>query len=107
MANHRDRLALLEEVTHERHSIRVRAHLVRIRDAARHDERVVLAGIDLVERAIDRERVSLVVMVRALDRARAKADELRLPTLTLHRVPGYGQLDLLDHVRGEKCHLHR
>src|SRR5262249_43083947 len=49
--------------------ILVRPHRVRVADAARDDERVVVVGPRLLDRPVDLERVGLVVVVEALDLA--------------------------------------
>jgi hypothetical protein len=43
-------------------------------------------------------------VVEALDLALLERNELGCRPGLLHRLPRFGQLDLLDHVGGEECH---
>ena len=71
-------------------------------DAAWHDEPVVLGGIGLVERPVDRERSGLVMMLETLDPAGFQRDEVGLGPRLAHGLPRFRELALLDSVGGEK-----
>src|SRR3954447_5006982 len=96
VADRRHRLALLEERLRERDGILVGAQEVRVGDAARQNERVVLVGLGVGDLAVDVERVALVEVVEALDLAALERDQLGLAALGLDRLPRLGELNLLD-----------
>ena len=77
-------------------------HRVRVADAARDHERVVVVDARVLDGAVDLERVGLVVVVEALDLALLERDQLRRAAGLLDRLPRLRQLDLLDHVGGEE-----
>ena len=75
---------------------------VRIGDAARQQERVVFLGPRLVERAVDRDLVTDLVVVHALDRAGVWRDDIGCVRAGLEqRASRFGELGLLEAVGGE------
>src|SRR5215203_3435705 len=76
VADRRDRLPRLEERADERDGRRVAAQLVGVRDAAREQQRVVVAGVRVLGRLVGGERVALVEVVEGLDVALLHGDEL-------------------------------
>src|SRR6185436_6714183 len=101
VADRRDRLVRLGEVGREAHGALVGAQEVAVRDAARDQQAVVVAGADLVERAVDLVAVRVVEVVEALDLARLEAHELGCRARVLERLARLGELNLLDAVRRE------
>jgi len=93
-----DRLPLLEEGTHEGDCVLVRAQDVRVDYPAREYESVVVRRLGVLDRLVGRERLALVVVVEALDLALLQRDQHGLAAGLLDRLPGLGQLDLLDPV---------
>src|SRR5262249_13378437 len=102
VADDADRLPRLEEAPHEGDGVLVGAHLVRVADAPGDHEPVVIVRAGLLDRAVDLERVRLVVVVEGLDLPFTERDELRLRALLLDGVPRLGELDLFDHVGRQK-----
>jgi len=103
VADHRDRLVLLEERARERDRPLVGAQEVRVRDAARQHEPVVVRGARVVDRLVDGERVALVEVVERLHLAVLDRDEVDLGARLADRLPGLFQLDLLDALRCKEC----
>src|SRR4051794_26519238 len=101
VADDRHRLPGVVEPAHEGDGVLVPAQLVRVTDAAGHEERVVVVVRDLVDRAIDLDRVRRVEVVEALDLAVFERDDLDLCALVLERLPRFLELDPLEHVGGE------
>jgi hypothetical protein len=102
VADDADRLGLLEERAHEADRALVHAQEVGVGHAAGEHEPRVVGGVALVHRVIDRERVGLVEVVEGLDLARVGRDQLGRATRVLDRLPGLGQLDLLDALGGDE-----
>ncbi len=100
MANGPNRLSLLEERPHEADSVLVHPELVGVRNPAGQNEAVVIGGISLRDNFVYRERVGLVQVVERLDLASLGRQELELGPGPFERLPGLGQLDLLDAFRG-------
>ena len=69
VADHGSRLVRLEERAHEAHRVVVRAQEVRVRNAARQNQAVVVALAGLLDRLVHLERVGLVQVLEALDLA--------------------------------------
>ena len=69
VADHADRLGLLEEAADEGDGVLVHAQEVGVGDAARQHEPVVVGRARVGHRAVDRERVALVEVVEGLDLA--------------------------------------
>jgi len=101
VADRRDRLVRLGEAGREAHRALVGAQEVAVRDAARDQQAVVVAGADLVERAVDLVAVGVVEVVEALDLPRLEAHELGRRARVLERLARLGELHLLDAVRRE------
>ena len=98
VADGRDRLACVEELADELHGVLVGPHCVRVADPAGKDERVVVVRARILDGAVDRERVRLVVVVEPLDLALLERHQVDLAARVLHSLPRLRQLDLLDHV---------
>jgi hypothetical protein len=96
VADHADRLGLLEEVTHELDGVGVGAQEVGVGDAAREHEPVVVGGVRVGDRPVDGERIGLVEVVEGLDVVIGDRDQLRRSARLLDRLPRLGELDLLD-----------
>src|SRR4051794_21388250 len=101
VADDRHRLPGLLEPAHEGDGVLVAAQLVRVADAARNQERVVVVGRDLVDRAVDLDRVRRVEVVEALDLAVFERDDLDLCAGVLECLPRLLELDPLEHVGSE------
>jgi hypothetical protein len=102
MADGAHRLALLEEGAHEAHGVGVGPQDVRVDDATRKDEPVVVRRVGVLHGNVHREGVGLVVMVEPLDLARLERDEVGVAARFLDRLPGLGQLHLLHAVGREE-----
>ena len=96
MADDADRLPGRSEVANEGDDVLVRAQLVRVGDASRKDEAVVVVDVRLLDRLVDLEGAALVEVLPGLHLAALDRDQLGLRTRLLDRLPRLGQLDLLD-----------
>ena len=76
MADRTDRFLRLEEITHERNRLPVRAQLIRIEDAAGQYDRVVILRAHVVERVIDAHLAAFLHVLQTLDLARFRRDHL-------------------------------
>src|SRR5215208_3552270 len=102
VADHTDRLARLEEATHETHGVLVHPQEVGVGYASRQHQPVVGGGADLGYYPVHREPVSLVEVVERLDLTRVRGDQLRRPAGIPHSIPRLGQLDLLHALGGDQ-----
>ena len=102
VADHADRLGLLEERLDEAHGVLVHAQEVGVGDAARQHQPVVVGRVGVGDGLVDRERVGLVEVVEGLDLAVLDRDQLGLPAGLLDGLPRLGQLHLLDALGGEE-----
>jgi hypothetical protein len=98
VADRRDRLAGLEERPHEGDRVLVVAQEVGVGDTAREHQAVVVAGGGLGHGLVDREGVTLVEVVEALDLAGLEGDQMRRAAGLLDRLAWLGIFDLLDPV---------
>ena len=77
---------------------------VRVGDAARQHEAVVVVRIRLLHRLVDGEGVGLVQVIEGLDLSALRGDQLWLAAGLLYVLPGSGELDLLHAlVRHQEC----
>jgi hypothetical protein len=100
VADHADRLALLEEAAHEADGVLIHPQEVRVGYATGQNECVVLVYAGLGDYPIHRERVPLVEVVEGLNLAGVGREKLRSPTRVLHGLPRLGQLDRLCALGG-------
>ena len=91
-----DRLALLEEVPHERDSVVVGAENVRTGNAARKRQAVVVRGVDFADRVIDGELVAFVEVIERLDLARLGSYQVCPRAGALDRLEWPCELNLFD-----------
>jgi hypothetical protein len=105
VADDPDRLPRLDEVADERDGVLVGPKRIGVPDSAGQHQRVVFANAHVVDRAVDLERVRLVVVVEALDPAFFERDEFSLPARLFDRLPRLRQFDLLNHVGREERDL--
>jgi hypothetical protein len=104
VADHADRLGLLEERAREGDGAFVHAQEVGVRDPTRQHQAGVVRGVGLVHGVVDGEGVGLVEVVEGLDLARLGRDQLGAAARLLDRLPGLGELHLLDALGGdEEC----
>ena len=102
VADHGDRLARLGEALHEGDGIVVGAERVGVGYAAGQHQPVEVGRGDLADDIVHRERVRLVEVVEALHLTGVDRHELRRAAGLLHRLPGFGELDLLHTLGGEE-----
>ena len=76
----------------------VAAELVGIADAAGDQQRVVVVGRHLLDRAVDLQRARGIEVVEALDLAVVDRDDLDLRARVLERLARLLELDSLEHV---------
>src|SRR5205823_7098734 len=105
VADDADRFAGRSEVADEADDVLVRPELVRIGDASREDEPVVVADLSLLRRLVRLERVCLVEVLPGVELVVLDRDQLRLPAGPLDGLPRLGQLDLLDALRRDEGDL--
>ncbi len=96
MANHRDRLAAVEEGADEFERVLIRAKLVWIHHAARQDERVIRLGIRLLERYVHGQLVAPFREVPAPDLALDGRDDIRFGAGVEQRRVRLRELHLLE-----------
>jgi hypothetical protein len=87
---------------HEPHGVGVVAQEVGVGDPAGQHQPVVVAGAGLRDGLVDREGVTLVEVVEALDLASLQRHQVGGATGLLDRLAGLGVLDLLDAVGCEE-----
>ena len=104
MADRPDRLAGVDERLDESHRPLVRPQLVRVGHAARQHERVVIVGVGLVDRTVDRVGAALVHVLHGLDLPGLDGHQVHLGAGLLDRAAGLGVLDLLDPVGRQEGH---
>src|SRR5690606_23202083 len=108
VTDRRDRTALLEEVPHERDGLVVHAQEVGVGHSARQDQSAEGVRRRLADHLLDGERVRLVEMVERLDGAGLRRHQHGFVPGVHRRLPGLGQLHLLDALGcGQKCDTHR
>jgi hypothetical protein len=100
VADRADGLARLEETVDECNRVLVHPELVRVADAARQDERVVVVGIRVGHDLVDRMRGARLqlLLVQRRDLAVVERDELELRAGLLQGLPRLLQLALLVRV---------
>lgn len=87
MGDRTDRLARVEKRAYEGHGGLVSADLIRTRDAARGHKRVIVIGVHVLDRAVDRERASLLQTIDARDGARPVGHQLWRGAVLLDGFP--------------------
>ncbi len=100
MADRADGLAGLGEGADEVGGRLIDPELVRIGDAARQHQGVVVAGLDLAEDPVDPDLVAGRQVVEALDLALLGRDDLDFGAGLLQSLHRLGELDLLEAVGG-------
>src|ERR1700742_2924525 len=105
VADGRDDLLRIEDVLDELERLGLDPQQVWIDLTARKDDRVVVAGRDLVERLVDLHGVAPILLVPTLDLARCQRNDVNGRACLLQAVPGHLELGLLETVRRKDCDL--
>ena len=104
VADHRDALAFIEEVLHKLHGFRIHTQPVWIHDTTGQQERIVIAGLCLVERPIDDHLITPFLVFPSADPAALRRDDVDFRSGIFERLARPQQLVLFKPVRGERGH---
>src|SRR6202012_2706842 len=105
VAHCRDDLLGAEDILDELERLGFDAKQVRIDLATGQDDRVVVAGRDLVERFVDLHGAAPILLVPALDFARRQRHDVHRRPRLLQTVLRYLEFGLFETVSGQDCDL--
>src|SRR5262245_17446139 len=114
MADRKHRLAIIDKAGGELEGLSIRAQPIRIEQAARNQDRVIVIRARLIKRLVDVDRFALLHVFEPLDVAGLERDHLHRSARRLDRALGREQLALLKAIRRQdryflssRLHRHR
>src|SRR5688572_22551710 len=102
VADHGDRLAVVEELSHQPDGFRVHSESIRIHDPTWQEQRVVVVRARLIEPAVDGNAVAPFCTVPPAHRLRFGRNDVHGRTGAFERLAWLKQLDLLEAI-GNEC----
>jgi hypothetical protein len=105
VADYRHRLPRVEERFDERESREIPPELVRVHDATRQQQRIILLGVRPIEGRIERDLVTPFCMIPPFHLFLSRRDDLSFGAGLLERLAGFREFDLLEAIRDKDSDL--